>query len=123
MRILVLDDCEALRTTVADILKSFDHHVDSTGEAKDAVALTQTTEYDFIFVDYKMPVNDGIWFMKNAKLPRRTRVILMTAFVDNEVISQMFKLGAVGYLIKPFDSKELLRHIDFHSSSQQTPAP
>jgi response regulator of citrate/malate metabolism len=70
-----------------------------------------------------MPVNDGIWFMKNAKLPRRTRVILMTAFVDNEVISQMFKLGAVGYLIKPFDSKELLRHIDFHSSSQQTPAP
>jgi response regulator of citrate/malate metabolism len=61
--------------------------------------------------------------MKNAKLQRRTRVVLMTAFVNSEVISEMFKLGAVGYLIKPFDSKELLRHIDFHSGLQPPAAP
>lgn len=122
MRMLVLDDCDSLRDTVADILRASNHDVDTAADAKTAVQLVGKIDYDFILVDYKMPVNDGIWFMKNAKLQRRTRVVLMTAFVNNAVISEMFKLGAVGYLIKPFDSRELLRHIDFHSPPQP-PAP
>lgn len=123
MRILVLDDNEALRTTVAEILRSYDHEVDTTADARAATKMVETTEYDFILVDYKMPINDGIWFMKNAKLNRRTRVLLMTAFVNNDVISEMFKLGAVGYMVKPFDAKELLRHINFHSGQQPPETP
>lgn len=123
MRILVLDDNEALRNTVAEILKEYDHEVDTTSDARAAVKMVETTEYDFVLVDYKMPINDGIWFMKNAKLHRRTRVLLMTAYVTNELISEMFKLGAVGYLIKPFDAKELMRHIDFHSGQQPADTP
>ena len=81
MRILVLDDNEPLRTTVSDILTSNNHEVDTTADARAAVKMVETTEYDFIFVDYKMPVNDGIWFMKNAKLNRRTRVLLMLSLI------------------------------------------
>ncbi|MEI6808567.1 MAG: response regulator [bacterium] len=123
MRILVLDDNEPLRIALSDILTSFSHEVDTTEDARAAIKLVETTDYDFILVDYKMPVNDGIWFMKNVKLNRRTKVLLMTAFVDNDVISEMFKLGAVGYMIKPFDAKELIRHIDFHSGQQPSASP
>ncbi|MEI6972124.1 MAG: response regulator [bacterium] len=123
MHILVLDDNAALRNTVVEILKAYDHNADATGDARNAVKMVEATEYDFVLVDYKMPINDGIWFMKNAKLHRRTRVLLMTAHVTNDLISQMFKLGAVGYLIKPFDAKELIRHIEFHSGQQPPPSP
>lgn len=118
MRILIVDDNKALRDAIGGILKSLKFEVDTTDDAKAAVVLVKDGEYDFVLVDYKMPVNDGIWFMKNANLPKRTKALLMTAYVDRSVITEMFELGAVGYLVKPFDSEELLRHLGFHSGGQ-----
>jgi AmiR/NasT family two-component response regulator len=37
----------------------------------------------------------------------------MTAYVHRNVINTMFKLGACGYMMKPFDEEELLRNLDF----------
>jgi DNA-binding response OmpR family regulator len=114
VRILILDDSDMLRSAVANMLRAMGYEVDSIAAAAEAVRMVEKTEYDFILVDYMMPVNDGIWFMKNAKLPRKTKVLLMTAYTDNNVITEMFKLGAVGYIIKPFDCEDLARHLDFH---------
>jgi len=113
MKVLVLDDDNDFLETIKKILLSHNHLVDCAGSAKDALAMLDQSEYDYVFVDYKMPENDGIWFMKNAKLPRRTRALLMTAFVNREVINKMFALGACGYLIKPFNEEDLLRHMAF----------
>jgi len=123
MKILILDDNEALRIAVGGILRALSHAVETTDDAKVAVGMVEAGEYDFVLVDYKMPVTDGIWFMKNAKIPKRTKVLLMTAYVDRDVIAQMFELGAVGYLIKPFDTEELVRHLEFHSTRSDLPAP
>jgi AmiR/NasT family two-component response regulator len=38
----------------------------------------------------------------------------VTGNVDRDVITNMFDLGAAGYIIKPFGEEELLRHIGFH---------
>lgn len=59
--------------------------------------------------------------MKNAKISGKTRVLLMTAFVNREVIATMFKLGAKGYLIKPIDPDEISYHLKFHSEDARTP--
>ena len=115
VKILILDDNQALRDAVGGILKALGHAVDTTDDAHAAVKMLVDGEYDFVLVDYKMPVTDGIWFMKNAQIPKRTKVLLMTAYVNKEVIAEMFDLGAVGYLIKPFDTEELVRHLEFHS--------
>jgi DNA-binding response OmpR family regulator len=116
MKILVLDDNEALSKAVQTMLKLHGHDVDAITNAKDGVKMVEEGTYDIILVDYKMPVNDGIWFMKEARIPRNTKVLLMTAFVNKDVINEMFSLGAVGYLVKPFDDAELMRHIEFHTS-------
>ena len=115
MKLLVLDDDRDLLSALKDLLSKYEHAVDCCDNAKDAVDLVATGEYDFVLVDYKMPENDGIWFMHHAKLPRRTKALLITAYVNRDVIKKMFALGACGYIIKPFDHEEILRHLAFYS--------
>ena len=115
MKMLVVDDHKGFREEVVGMLTRNGHEAGGVASALDAVSLVEKKGYDFVFVDYCMPVHDGIWFMNHVKRPRRTKVLLVTAHVNRQVIDAMFKSGASGYIIKPFDEAELLRHIEFHS--------
>ena len=42
------------------------------------------------------------------------KALLVTGHVNRAVIKEMFRAGAAGYIIKPFDEDELMRHIAFH---------
>lgn len=114
MKILILDDDRALLDALKQMLVQNDHEVDCADNAKQAVQMVEKKEYNFVLVDYKMPENDGIWFMQNAKLSRETKTLLITAYVNRDMINRMFSLGASGYLIKPFGEEELLRHLNFY---------
>ena len=116
MKILVLDDEVSLLESLKRMLEEYNHDVHCSDNAKDAVAKVEQNRYDVVLVDYKMPENDGLWFMRTAKLPRETKVLLITAYVNRRVINQMFELGASGYLIKPFNDEELLRHLSFFAA-------
>lgn len=120
MRILIVDDNESLVTALKGILQNNGYDVDGANCASDAVALIKDNTYDFILLDYKMPYHDSIWFMREAHIPRTTKVLLITAYVQRNVINTMFKLGACGYMIKPFDEEELLRNLTFFHPPPET---
>lgn len=115
MNVLVVDDDRDFLETLARILTGHAYTVACTDCAKEAAAMVKDFAFDFVLVDYRLPENDGIWFMQNAELPRHTKVLLVTAYVNREVINKMFSLGAVGYLIKPFEENELVRHLEFYA--------
>ncbi|MBN2301022.1 MAG: response regulator [Lentisphaerae bacterium] len=119
MRILIVDDDADLIDGIKDFLVTQGHDVDCTCDAETGVAMVARTQYDFVLIDYKMPDKNGAWFMQNAKLSNGTKSILITAFVNRSVIDEMFRLGVSGYLIKPFDTDELIRHLAFHSENTQ----
>jgi DNA-binding response OmpR family regulator len=48
-------------------------------------------------------------------LPRHTKALLVTAHVNRHIVNRMFECGVSGYIIKPFDEAELMRHLDFHA--------
>ena len=118
MKILLLDDEEPLIKALSLVLMDLGHAVSGFTDAEDAARSIEAGQYDFAIVDYMMPVRNGIWFMKNAKIPRKTKVLLMTAFVNRGVINEMFKLGVRGYLIKPIDVEELNHHLAFHAGDR-----
>ena len=122
MRILVVDDDRKLSEEVKNILARNQHTADCLDNADEAVARVASGDYDFVLVDYKMPDHDGLWFMKNAKLPRRTKALLVTSFVDRNMIKTMFAAGVSGYIIKPFDEEELIRILNFHQERREFPA-
>ncbi|MDA0322881.1 MAG: response regulator [Verrucomicrobia bacterium] len=117
MKILAIDDDLSVLDTIERMLADTDHVVDCFQSACAAVDAAKAGDYDFMLVDYKMPERDGIWFMKNASVPPKTKSLLVTAYANQDIIQEMFRLGISGYIIKPFDRDELLRHLDYHSSS------
>ena len=119
MKILVMDDHDAFRDEIVTILARHGHAAHGVSMATSAVALVEKGDYDVVLVDYNMPVHDGLWFMRNAKIPRRTKVILVTAQTNQRVIDSMKIYGVSDYLIKPFDEEDLMRHLDFHSNQGQ----
>lgn len=119
MRVLAVDDDEALLAEVKRILINEGHSVECANNADTALDIVKAGHYDFVLVDYRMPRHDGMWFLENARLPRSTRVLLVSSFADGTLIRQMFEVGISGYLTKPFDEGELLMHLRFHTGDHR----
>ena len=115
MKILALDDDEDVLKAVKIILNLAGHEVHCVEDAAVAVDMLQAVRYDLVLFDYRMPERDGIWFLRNARFPCGTKAVLMTAYGTRELIDRMFRLGAAGYLMKPFTADDLLRHVEFHA--------
>jgi DNA-binding response OmpR family regulator len=121
MKILIVDDSPDIVECLVDGLKLENLTVDGVTSAESALAQLKSTDepYDFVLVDYLMPGKNGLWFVKNAGLSRTTtKIMLMTAFLNRDVINEMFRLGICGYIIKPFTPEDVMRNIQFHLSQK-----
>ena len=78
------------------------------------MVLLRKAEFDLILLDIMMPGMDGFEVCKIIKsdpLNQKTPVIFLTAKVDTASIVKAFDLGAVDYLTKPFNQKELIARV------------
>ena len=79
--------------------------------AKKRLAVAAREKPDLIFLDYNMPVMDGVTMLRrlrdNAEL-KRTPVIMLTAESGAENIATVARLGVRDYITKPFDEDLLL---------------
>ena len=69
---------------------------------------------DIILADIMMPKMDGLTFTKNLKSDKMLNhvpIILLTAKADQESINEGLRVGAEGYLTKPFNEEEVLSRI------------
>lgn len=115
MKILLVDDEEELLASLARLLRMMGHDVVCFTSAREAAAAYDEGCYDFAFIDYLMPQENGSWFMKNIKNRRKTKILLMTALTNPGIITEMMRLGALGYMIKPFEEEEIKMQLAFHS--------
>jgi two-component system chemotaxis response regulator CheY len=107
--ILVVDDSLYIRTLIKDYLSSTQYEV--VGEAHDgetAIDLATKLKPDIVTLDNILPDMLGLDVLKTLKdeLPD-TKVLLISAVGQQSVISQGIKLGAEGYLVKPFTDEDL----------------
>ncbi len=112
--VLILDDDAELGDALRLTLHDHQIEADWVGDAKQAIERLKDNTYDLVLLDYALPQYDGIWFMRNAKMPRKTKVLLMTGYLSRDVINDMFALGAAGYMIKPFDNDTLMHNIRYY---------
>lgn len=112
--ILIVDDdpatCKALKQSIA----LYPYKVIATETADEAIQQLREQSFDLILLDYAMPLHDGKWFMQKAKIPKKTKVLLITGYGDCDLVKSMFSLGASGYLMKPIDEEMLMHNIQFH---------
>jgi two-component system, chemotaxis family, chemotaxis protein CheY len=120
VKILIVDDHRGYREEVARMLIHNGHETKGAETAEEAIPLIESGDFDYALVDYSMPIHDGLWLMQHARCPRRTKALLVTAHIDRQMINRMFGAGICGYIIKPFDEEDLLRNLEFYSSSSGT---
>ncbi|MDP9102245.1 MAG: response regulator [Actinomycetota bacterium] len=92
---------------------------DVCGQAGDgATAVTLATELrpDLVILDVKMPVLDGISAAEQLVAARIAPVVILTAFSQRDLVERARQAGAMAYLVKPFQKKDLLPTIEMAAS-------
>ncbi|NUN24699.1 MAG: sigma-54-dependent Fis family transcriptional regulator, partial [Candidatus Jettenia caeni] len=108
-RVLVVDDEKLIRISLEDKLVKEGYKVTSLPNAIEGLKILQSTSFDAVITDLRLPKMDGIDFLREVKKAYPDIVvILMTAYgsIENAVIAM--KEGAYDYVTKPFSLEELI---------------
>jgi PAS domain S-box-containing protein len=104
LRILVVDDEEPVRETLAEMLVAVNHNVELAGSGQEAVDKLRATAYDFVFTDLAMPEMDG-W--ETARLIRKdwpnVKIVLVTGYGPTTVPPTGEEELVDAIIGKPFD--------------------
>jgi len=115
--VLIVDDTVENLQVLGSILKSENYKVAVATSGNQAIAIANEINPDLILLDVMMPGINGFETCKKLKsipLTSETPVIFLTAKVENEDIIEGFKIGAVDYITKPFNSYELKARVKTH---------
>ena len=94
------------------------YHVACAEDAKVALSILETENFDIVLTDIKMPGMDGLEMLRRIKTIRKEAVvIMMTAFATVDTAVQALKDGAFDYVTKPFDPDDL-SHLIRNASKQ-----
>jgi two-component system response regulator AtoC len=109
MRILVVDDEQALRHTISVILSDEGHQVTVATDGKDALEKLSAAPADLVLCDVRMPTMDGMTFLERYAAGEGTAlVVMMSAYGDSETAIAAMQRGAYDWIQKPFHAEELV---------------
>ena len=107
-RVLVVDDHQQARESVAFTLRQAGHVVQCLSSAVEALKRLERETFDVIVTDLKMPGMTGLEFIAELKRRRTTaQVIMMTAYATVATAVEAMRHGAFDFLEKPFGAEEL----------------
>ncbi|MCC7349350.1 MAG: sigma-54-dependent Fis family transcriptional regulator [Phycisphaerales bacterium] len=107
-RILIADDQEMMRDSLAATLVRQGHEVVACSDGAMAASKLAEGRFDLLITDLKMPKLTGIELLaESRKLRPEMPVVLMTAFATVQTAVEAMKLGAYDYIQKPFDGEEI----------------
>jgi DNA-binding NtrC family response regulator len=113
--ILVVDDDETTRLSLAYALADAGHHVTEAADGEEAVALAAERTFDVALLDVRLPKIDGLTVFRRLRMRApTTAVILMTAFATIADAVASLREGAYDYVTKPFDPEELTLRVIGH---------
>jgi DNA-binding NtrC family response regulator len=106
--ILIVDDEESVRDSLSNWFLEDGYRVECAENAKKALSILESDDYDIILADIKMPGMDGLEMLRRIKaLKKDSIVIVMTAFATVSTAVMALKDGAFDYVTKPFDPDDL----------------
>jgi DNA-binding NtrC family response regulator len=112
-KILVVDDEERFRLTLAKLLKVRGLDVTTLGSGQEALEALRHDPFDVIVLDVRMPGMNGIETLAEIKkINPLVEVIILTGHASVDAAVDIMKLGGYDYLLKPCSLEELTDKID-----------
>ena len=108
MKILIIDDDQALCRSLHVSLTLKGHDVRMVFSGEDGIAATEEFQPEIIFLDINLPDLSGLETLPSlVDMPHQPTVVIMTGEPDNLIAVQSMRKGAFDYLRKPLDTKEI----------------
>ena len=109
-RILVADDNQQIRMLVSAALRSLGHQLLEAIDGEDALVIATRELPDLILLDVMMPKLDGfevLSFLRKRPETADMKVVMLTVAARTEDKERGAELGAIDYVVKPFEPKAL----------------
>jgi FixJ family two-component response regulator len=120
--VAIIDDEEALCSSLADLMRSMGYRTESFTSAEALLTSPNLALFDGMIADVYMPGMSGLFFVRKLReLGVMTPVILITALPDLQLDNEAKLVGAQGLLRKPFETKALLDCVDRNFSNERPP--
>jgi len=112
IRILIVEDEEAIRTGLSDVLVFHGYEVDCAAEGNEGLDKALSGGFDLILLDIMLPGMDGFEICNRVRSQDRDQpIIMLTARSSDEDIIQGLSLGADDYVAKPFSVAQLVLRV------------
>ncbi len=112
-RVLIVDDDPAIRTSLAEALSDDGITVTVAESGERALAVFEQAAPDVVLSDVRMPDLDGLALLHTlCERAPSVDIILMTAFDDMPTVVAAMRGGAVEFLVKPLNLRQLRRVVD-----------
>jgi response regulator NasT len=118
--VLLAEDEALIRLDLKEMLEEEGFVVAAeAGDGETAVRLARELRPDLAILDVKMPVLDGLSAAEQIVGERLAPVIILTAFSQRDLVERAREAGAMAYLVKPFQKKDLVPTIEMAVSRFQ----
>jgi NtrC-family two-component system response regulator AlgB len=108
MRLLIIDDEENIRKTLAVLLEGMGHETVSVADGAAALKQLSQTHIDIAFLDLKLDGESGLAVLpKLLKVHPELDVVVFTAYAAIDTAVEAIRLGAVDYMPKPFTPEQI----------------
>ena len=112
-RILAVDDAAIILSHISQTLQN-DYEVITANSGGRALRYLEQEKPDLILLDIQMSPKDGIETLREIRAMKDRAdipVIMLSGMEDKTFVVESAKLGVCGYILKPFDSDDLLKRI------------
>jgi response regulator NasT len=112
-RVVIAEDEAIIRLDLRELLEGLGYEVvGEAGRGDEAVDLVRSLRPDLVILDVKMPGLDGLSAARIISGERLAAVLVLTAFSQRELVDEARDAGALAYLVKPFQERDLLPAIE-----------
>lgn len=112
-KVLLVDDEEAARTQVYNILVLFFHTVLVAKDGVEALEIYKETNPDLVITDLTMPRMGGLELTKAIRnIFSKQKIIVISAHTETDVIISAIKNSIDGYILKPIEAKQLFESVE-----------
>src|SRR5437764_1776076 len=108
-KILLVDDEPGMLRYIKTLLEVDDHNVQTAATGEEALEKVQKgLSPDLVLLDLLMPGIDGLETLESLRKVQPTaKVVMLSCVNDNKKVVQAIRLGATGYITKPFQTWEM----------------
>ncbi len=112
IKLLIVDDDVKLLSTMSERLGLKDFDVSTATDGKSAIKVAKKGQFDVAILDLKMPGMDGLELLEILKKKHKyLEIIMLTGFASVDTAMEAGKLGAFGYLEKPYNFENLVEKL------------